>query len=63
MTPIAMYTESTVFPQYSYIDAKDTEREIELVSAVQIRHTQDIYILVQLVYLANKFNGNVKRCK
>ena len=50
-----MYTGSTVFPQYSYIDAKDTEREIELVSAVQIRHTQDIYILVQLVYLANKF--------
>lgn len=50
-----MYTESTVFPQYSYIDAKDTEREIELVSAVQIRHTQDVYISVQLVYFANKF--------
>ena len=42
MTPIAMQTKSTAFPQYSYIDAKDTEREIELISAVQIRHTQDI---------------------
>lgn len=48
---------NTAFPQYSFIDAKDTEREVELISAVQIRHTQDIYILVQLVYFANKFTS------